>query len=165
MEILNILNKLNINYEIISHQAVYTVEEAKQIENMIEGIGCKNLFLKDKHKNYFVFVLEENKRANLKELATYLNVSKLSFATSEELKEVLNLEPGSVTPLSIINDKENKVTLILDQELTNNKILVHPNTNTKTLSLSFEDLIKFIEFTNHKYIIYKDWLYGFKRSI
>ena len=156
MEILNILNKLNINYEIISHQAVYTVEEAKQIENMIEGIGCKNLFLKDKQKNYFVFVLEENKRANLKELATYLNVSKLSFATSEELKEVLNLEPGSVTPLSIINDKENKVTLILDQELTNNKILVHPNTNTKTLSLSFEDLIKFIEFTNHKYIIYKD---------
>ena len=107
------------------------------------------------HKNYFIFVLEENKRANLKELANYLKVSKLSFATSEELKVILNLEPGSVTPLSIINDKENLVTLILDQEL-NNKILVHPNTNTKTVSLLFEDLIKFIEYTNHKYIIYKD---------
>lgn len=156
MEILNILNNLNIKYELLSHQAVNTVEEAKQIENMIEGIGCKNLFLKDKHKNYYIFVLEENKRANLKELANYLNISKLSFATSEELKVILNLEPGSVTPLSIINDKENLVTLILDEELNNNKILVHPNTNTKTVSLSFEDLIKFIEYTNHKYIIYKD---------
>lgn len=165
MEILNILNDLNIKYELLSHQAVYTVEEAKQIENMIKGIGCKNLFLKDKHKNYFILVLEENKRANLKELASYLKVSKLSFATAEELKEILNLEPGSVTPLSIINDKENLVTLILDQELKNNNILVHPNTNTKTLSLLFEDLIKFIEHANHKYIIYKDWLYGFKRSI
>lgn len=156
MDILNILNDLNIKYELLSHQAVYTVEEAKQIENMIEGVGCKNLFLKDKHKNYFIFVLEENKRANLKELANYLKLSKLSFATSEELKVILNLEPGSVTPLSIINDKENLVTLILDQELNNNKILVHPNTNTKTVSLLFEDLIKFIEYTNHKYIIYKD---------
>lgn len=156
MEILNILNNLNIKYELLSHQAVYTVEEAKQIENMIEGIGCKNLFLKDKHKNYYIFVLEENKRANLKELANYLNISKLSFATAEELKVILNLEPGSVTPLSIINDKENLVTLILDEELNNNKILVHPNTNKKTVSLSFEDLIKFIEYTNHKYIIYKD---------
>lgn len=156
MDILNILNDLNIKYELLSHQAVYTVEEAKQIENMIEGVGCKNLFLKDKHKNYYIFVLEENKRANLKELANYLKVSKLSFATSEELKVILNLEPGSVTPLSIINDKENLVTLILDQELNNNKILVHPNTNTKTVSLLFEDLIKFIEYTNHKYIIYKD---------
>ncbi|MBO5121275.1 MAG: prolyl-tRNA synthetase associated domain-containing protein [Bacilli bacterium] len=156
MDILNILNDLNIKYEILSHQAVYTVEEAKQIENMIEGVGCKNLFLKDKHKNYYIFVLEENKRANLKELANYLKLSKLSFATPEELKVILNLEPGSVTPLSIINDKENLVTLILDQELNNNKILVHPNTNTKTVSLLFEDLIKFIEYTNHKYIIYKD---------
>lgn len=156
MDILNILNDLNIKYELLSHQAVYTVEEAKQIENMIEGVGCKNLFLKDKHKNYYIFVLEENKRANLKELANYLKLSKLSFATPEELKVILNLEPGSVTPLSIINDKENLVTLILDQELNNNKILVHPNTNTKTVSLLFEDLIKFIEYTNHKYIIYKD---------
>ena len=119
MEILNILNDLNIKYELLSHQAVYTVEEAKKIENMIEGIGCKNLFLKDKYKNYFIFVIKENKRAKL----------------------------------------------ILDQALTNEKILLHPNTNTKTLSLLFDDLIKFIEYTNHKYTIYKDWLYGLKRSI
>lgn len=156
MEILDILKELSIKYELLAHHAVYTVEEAKQIEDMIEGVGCKNLFLKDKHKNYYIFVLEENKRANLKELASYLKISKLSFATSEELQEILNLEPGSVTPLSIINDKENLVTLILDQELINKKILVHPNTNTKTVSLAFEDLLKFIDYTNHKYIIYKD---------
>lgn len=165
MKIFELLDKLNINYEVISHQAVSTVEEAKHIENMIEGIGCKNLFLTDKKGKYFLFTLHEDKKANLKELAKQLNVSKLSFASFEDLKEILNLEPGSVTPLSIINDKENKVILIIDKDITNKKILVHPNTNTKTLSIDYKDIEKIFDYTKHKYIIYKDWLYGLKRSI
>lgn len=165
MEILEVLKKLEITYELLNHQAVYTVEEAKQIENMIDGIGCKNLFITDKKGSYYLLVLEENKKANLKELAKTLNVSKLTFASSEELKEILGLEPGSVTPLSIINDKENRVLLIIDEYLTNKKILVHPNTNTKTISINFNDLVKIINYTEHKYIIYKDWLYGVKRPI
>lgn len=132
---------------------------------MIEGVGCKNLFLTNKKGNYYLLVLEENKKANLKELAKQVNVSKLTFASSEDLKSILNLEPGSVTPLSIINDMENKVLLIFDNYLQNKKILVHPNTNTKTVSLQFTDLLKIVEYTKHNYIIYKDWLYGLKRSI
>ena len=108
MDIFKILDELKINYDVLEHQAVYTVEEAKQLEDMIEGLGCKNLFLTDKKENYFLLVLEENKKANLKELAKLLNVSKLTFASEEALQEILGLEPGSVTPLSIINDKENK---------------------------------------------------------
>lgn len=165
MDIFELLNELNINYEIISHQAVSTVEEAKHLENMIEGIGCKNLFLTDKKGKYFLFTLHEDKKANLKELAKQLNVSKLSFASFEDLKEILNLEPGSVTPLSIINDKDNKVTLVIDEDIITEKILVHPNTNTKTMSINFKDIEKIFNYTNHKYIIYKDWLYGLKRSI
>lgn len=156
MDIFELLNELNINYEVISHQAVSTVEEAKHLENMIEGIGCKNLFLTDKKGNYFLLVLEENKKANLKELAKLLNVSKLTFASSEDLFNILGLEPGSVTPLSIINDKENKVLLIIDNDIVDKKILVHPNTNTKTMSIEFKDIEKIIEHTNHKYILYKE---------
>ena len=165
MELFELLNELNIKYEIISHKAVSTVEEAKHIENMIDGIGCKNLFLTDKKGNYFLFTLHEDKKANLKELAKQLNVTKLTFASFEELKEILNLEPGSVTPLSIINDKDNKVVLVIDEDITTYKILVHPNTNTKTMSINYKDLEKIFNYTNHKYIIYKDWLYGIKRSI
>lgn len=156
MDIFKILDELKIKYDVLEHQAVYTVEEAKQLENMIEGLGCKNLFLTDKKENYFLLVLEENKKANLKELAKLLNVSKLTFASSEDLFNILGLEPGSVTPLSIINDKENKVLLIIDNDIVEEKILVHPNTNTKTMSIEFKDIEKFIEYTNHKYILYKE---------
>lgn len=156
MDIFKILDELKIKYDVLEHQAVYTVEEAKQLEDMIEGLGCKNLFLTDKKGNYFILVLEENKKANLKELAKLLNVSKLTFASSEDLFNILGLEPGSVTPLSIINDKENKVLLIIDNDIVDKKILVHPNTNTKTMSIEFKDIEKIIEHTNHKYILYKE---------
>ena len=156
MDIFKILDELKIKYDVLEHQAVYTVEEAKQLEDMIEGLGCKNLFLTDKKGNYFLLVLEENKKANLKELAKLLNVSKLTFGSEEALQEILGLEPGSVTPLSIINDKENKVLLIIDNDIVDKKILVHPNTNTKTMSIEFKDIEKLIEHTNHKYILYKE---------
>lgn len=156
MDIFKILDELKIKYNVLEHLAVYTVEEAKQLEDMIEGLGCKNLFLTDKKGNYFILVLEENKKANLKELAKLLNVSKLTFASEEALQEILGLEPGSVTPLSIINDKENKVLLIIDNDIVDKKILVHPNTNTKTMSIEFKDIEKLIEHTNHKYILYKE---------
>ena len=156
MDIFKILDELKINYDVLEHQAVYTVEEAKHLEDMIEGLGCKNIFLTDKKGNYFLLVLEENKKANLKELAKLLNVSKLTFASEEALQEILGLEPGSVTPLSIINDKEKKVLLIIDNDIVDKKILVHPNTNTKTMSIEFKDIEKLIEYTNHKYILYKE---------
>ena len=156
MDIFKILDELKIKYDVLEHQAVYTVEEAKQLEDMIEGLGCKNLFLTDKKGNYFLLVLEENKKANLKELAKLLNVSKLTFGSEEALQEILGLEPGSVTPLSIINDKENKVLLIIDNDIVEEKILVHTNTNTKTMSIEFKDIEKLIEYTNHKYILYKE---------
>lgn len=153
MNLYEILNELNIKYDEIEHDAVYTVEEANRIESMIEGIGCKNLFLTDKNK-YFLYVLKDDKRADLKELAKYLNVLRLSFGNEDKLMELLGLTKGSVTPLGIINDKDNKVTVILDKDLVNCKLLCHLNTNTKTMNIEYEDLIKLIEYTNHKYIIY-----------
>ena len=153
MNLYDILNELNISYEEITHEKVMTIEEAKNIENMIEGIGSKSLFLKDK-KNYYLIILEENKRADIKELAGIIGCSKLSFASSERLKEVLGLEEGSVTPFGIINDGLNKVTLLIDKDLMNNKLLFHPNVNTKTMSITYDDLIKFIEYENHKYILF-----------
>lgn len=153
MQVYKLLNKLNIEYIELEHKAVYTIEEAlkENIPSKIEGIECKNLFVKSK-SNYYLIFIDASKRANLKEIATKLNETKLSFASEEELKEILNLEVGSVTPLGIINDKENKVTLLLDKTLENNKVLMHPNVNTKTISIEYKDLIKIIDYTNHKYI-------------
>lgn len=153
MDIYEILTNLNISYQEQTHKAVYTVEEAKNEHITLPGKGCKNLFLKDKAHNYYLVVLEEDKRANLKELEKLLNTKNLRFASAEDLYKYLKLEPGSVTPLGIINDQETKVLLILDKDLIDQPILVHPNTNTKTLCLNYTDLIKIIDYTNHKYIL------------
>ena len=153
MELYKILNNLNIKYKEIEHEPVYTIEQAKNIKGKIKGNGCKNLFLTNKKEKYFLLILDENKRANIKELAKTLKVNKLSFASTEDLKNILNLEQGSVSPLGIIYDNKNIVTLIIDKDLKDKKILIHPNTNTKTLSMDYNDLIKFIENENHSYFI------------
>lgn len=106
MEILEKLDELNIKYEIQEHEAVYTVEDLKDVFLKMEGIGCKNLFLKDAKKKLFLYTLPEDKRADLKLLPEKINSKRLSFANENDLQTNLNLIPGSVTPLGIINDKE-----------------------------------------------------------
>ena len=154
MNIYDIFKELNISYDEIEHEAVYTVEEANRIESMIDGIGCKNLFLTDKKGHYYLYVLKDDKRADLKELAMYLNVLKLTFGNEEDLKNKLDLTKGSVTPLGIINDVNKEVVIILDKDLVDNKLLCHPNNNTKTVSIEYKDLIRLIKYNGTKYIIY-----------
>lgn len=148
-EVLKLLKNLNIEYNIIEHDPVYTVEEAEHIENMIDGIGCKNLFLKDKN-SYYLYILQEYKKADLKQISHELNIGRLSFASEEELNDKLKLKKGSVTPMGIINDNSS-VILIIDKELKKETILVHPNVNTATISIRYDDLIRYIEYFNNKY--------------
>lgn len=152
-ELYQIFEQLHITYEEISHPPVFTVEDIQKLQLKIKGIGCKNLFLTD-HKKYYLYILEENKKANLKQLAQLLKISRLSFASTNKLKEVLNLEQGSVTPFGIINDQKQQVLLILDSDLKQKRLLFHPLINTKTIALEFDDLLRFIQFEKHDYIIF-----------
>ncbi len=147
-----ILNNLEINYDMIEHQPLYTVKDAQIIKKRIKGVGVKNLFLKDKN-NFYLLLLRDNKKACFKELENKLNIKHLTMASVEELKDILNLEKGSVTPLGIINDINNRVKIIIDNDLKNKRVLVHPLVNTKTIALDFNDLIKFIMYFKHEYII------------
>lgn len=152
MDLYAILEELEIEYEEIEHPPVYTVEEARSVQGKIEGIGCKNLLLTNKKKEkFFLVILEENKKADIKAISVLVGVPHLFFANSENLYETLGLIPGSVSPLGIINDKEKRVSLLIDEELKGKRLLFHPNTNTKTLSLSYEDLIRFVECEGQEY--------------
>ena len=152
MEILEVLEDLNIEYKMQEHKPAYTVDDLKDVFFNMEGIGCKNLFLKDAKKNLFLYTLPEDKRADLKTLPEKINSKRLSFANENDLQTYLGLTPGSVTPLGIISDKEQKVTVVLDKELKNNKVLIHPNRNTATISIKYDDLIKFIKHCGNKYL-------------
>ena len=153
MEPLKILEELGIKFQMLEHAAVYTVEESRRLKifEKLDGQPCKNLFLKNKRGEYFLLVLPADKRADLKVVAKLLNLPRLSFASEEELEKILGLQTGAVSPLGIINDAQKKVRLIFDAELQGKNLLLHPNKNTATISLPFEDLTKIIFHTEHSY--------------
>ena len=152
MDIYEVLKKLNIKYEEVEHEPVFTAEQSQKIKQQIFGVGCKNLFLTDRKGNYYLYLIDDSKKADLKEAGKKVNVNHFSFATEEELKSIMKLEKGSVTPLGIINDVDNVVKILMDEDLKDKMLLMHPNVNTKTLAMSFDDLIKFINYTNHEYL-------------
>ena len=155
MDVYELLDTLHIEYVLLQHKAVYTIEEAMQenIPGRIEGLECKNLFLKSKDR-YYLYVLPGDEKADLKKLAAYLQEKRISFASAEELMECLKLDRGSVTPLGIINDTDNKVTLVLDKTLIDKRLLVHPNTNTATISIEYADLLRYAQATGHDSLIF-----------
>ena len=153
-EVLETLNALNIEYKEITHDAVYTIEEMDALgKDYFEGAKiCKNLFVRDqKGKRHFLVVLPEEKRVPLDVIATKIGSTRLSFASNERLMKYLKLTPGAVTPLSVINDEENAVEVILDEELKNEvKVGVHPCVNTATVLLSMNDVEKYISSCGNK---------------
>ena len=152
--IYEVLNKLGITYQEVTHQAIFTVADALKLNLNIKGVGCKNLFLKSNLDNYYLYLLNANKRADIKELEKLLGLKKLHFATLTELNQILGLSKGSVSVLGIINDSAKKVTVIIDQNLVNKVLLVHPDTNTKTVAIKYQDIIKYIKYLGHEYIIF-----------
>ena len=101
-----------------------------------------------------MLITEDNTKIDLKKLSASLG-GHLSFCSKQELKNILNLTKGSVSPFGLIYDKENLVTVLIDENLQNKKLLFHPSLNTKTISLDYNDLIKFIKFSGNTYISFK----------
>ena len=154
MELDELLQQLKIHYEKLEHPAVYTSEEAASlgIAEKLQATACKNLFLSMKHKAFYLLVFPAAKRPRINQVAKLLHVPHLSFASEAELSDLLHLYPGSVTPLGIIHDTENKVTVILDEALRGKTICAHPNRKTATLALRYEDLLTFIHALDHTVI-------------
>lgn len=145
-EILAMLDERQIPYTVKEHPAAHTIEEIDAFD--LEGGECiaKNLFLRDeKKRNYYLVVLERRKRADLKQLRSILSSRPLSFASEEDLKNILGLEKGSVTPFGILNDVERKVRVIIDSDVfSQNLVGVHPNENTATVWLVPGDLVSIL---------------------
>ena len=147
-EIYDFIKNKNIWYEITEHQVVFNMEELSKIKLPYPEYDAKNLFVRDdKKRNYYLITIKGNKKIDLKKIQQQNNTRRLSFASKEDLLNIMNLYPGSVTPLGLLNDQELKVIFYLDEELLRNKqiIGVHPNDNTATIWLKVPDLIKIIK--------------------
>ena len=150
--IFNSLNNLKCEYYIHEHPALKTVEESKILRGKMEGGHSKNLFLRDKKKNNFLITACEDQKIDLKDLEKKLGTSRLSFGSPDRLYEFLGVKPGSVSPLALINDQQNKVSFYIDKNLLKEKILnFHPLINNLTISLKTKDFEKFLHSIKRAY--------------
>ncbi|WP_373083794.1 prolyl-tRNA synthetase associated domain-containing protein [Sneathiella sp.] len=144
------LNTLGISHETHHHDPVFTVEEAQSLSRNLEGGHSKNLFLKDKTGELYLIVCLEDTKVDLKAFRKMIGAKNLSFGKAELLIEILGVEPGSVTPFSLINDTEHRVCVILEKRMMSEALLnFHPLTNRMTTQISSADLEKFIADCGH----------------
>jgi len=143
---------LGIAYTTTKHRPVFTVEEGADLKASMPGGHSKNLFLKDRKGNLFLVVLEEDAKVDLKRIHEIIGANgKVSFGSAELLTEVWGVLPGAVTPFGAINDKDSRVSVVLDEALLENEVLNHhPLVNTKTTTIRRGDLIAFLKATGHE---------------
>ena len=136
------LDRLGIAFENVFHDAVFTVQESERLHADIPGVHTKNLFLKDRNGRFWLVTVEAHARVDLKALAGAIGAAKVSFGKADDMKRLLGVTPGSVTPLAAINDADGVVSVVLDHAVAGTeRVNVHPLRNTATLGLSGADLV------------------------
>lgn len=156
-QLLNYLQTHHISYKLYEHAPLMTVTQGLAIiENLnIPGTIIKNLFLKDDHQNLYLISATFATNIDLKALRKTLNLKNLRFADATLLTQYLGVQPGSVTPLALINDTNQKVKMILDANvLQQEHIQIHPLQNNATIVIKPSDLINFFNLIHRTYRIY-----------
>ena len=144
------LAALGINVTTVDHPPLFTVEQSQELRGEIPGAHSKNLFLKCKKGQLWLVVAQEDADINLKRLHAKIGSGRLSFGRAELLEDTLGVKPGSVTPFALINDTEQRVKVVLDEILMQNKTLnFHPLENTATTTISSHGLLTFIRDCGH----------------
>jgi Ala-tRNA(Pro) deacylase len=146
------LRGLGIETRTVTHPPLFTVEESQALRGEIAGAHTKNLFLKDKKDALFLVVAPEEAEIDLKHLHRRIGAaSRLSFGRADLLMETLGVTPGAVTAFGLLNDREGRVTPVLEAGLLAASVVnCHPLTNTATTGIAPKDLLAFIRATGHE---------------
>jgi Ala-tRNA(Pro) deacylase len=144
------LAALAIAWQLVEHEAVFTVEESAKLDRDLPGAHTKNLFLKDGAGQFWLVTVPSHIRVDLKQLPAAIGSKRLSFGKAEDMVRLLDVTPGSVTPLAAMNDAGGAVRVVLDSRLTHaERINVHPLRNTATLGMASADLVRVLQHWNH----------------
>lgn len=151
-DLFQLFHSLGIETVTVEHPPLFTVEESQGLRGEIAGRHSKNLFLKDKKGTLFLVVAEEEAAIDLKRLHERIGASgRLSFGSAELMQELLGVQPGSVTPFGLINDRETRIRVVLDEALAGaDHVNFHPLTNTATTTIAAADLLTFLRATGHE---------------
>lgn len=152
-KVLDTLKAIEISYEIYEHPPLPDIETALHYWKDIDATHCKNLFFRNhKGNRHYLVILDHLKQMGIHDLEKSLKQGKLSFASEKRMMKYLGLMPGSVSPFGLINDSENHVHVFMDENLPlSKKISFHPNENTATIVVTYEDFEKFLKWSGNTY--------------
>ena len=144
LRVYDFLDKLNVDYQRVDHEPAMTMEACIAIDEAMGTAMCKNLLLCNRQKtDFYLLLMPGDKVFQTKELSAQLGVSRLSFAPAEPMEEFLDITPGSLSVLGLMNDKDMRVRLIIDKPVLEAEYIgVHPCINTSSLKLKTSDLIE-----------------------
>ena len=141
-----LLDRLNIDYQRIDHEAAMTMEACAAVDEALGAGICKNLLLRNRQcTEFYLLLIPGDKPFKTKELSKQIGSARLSFAAPEYMEKFLDISPGSLSVLGLMNDSEKAVQLLIDEDLlTQERIGMHPCINTSSLRLRTRDLLEVI---------------------
>lgn len=146
------LDSLGIKYKRTDHEAATTMEACNEIDAVLGVVICKNLFLCNRQKTkFYLLMMPGDKKFKTKELSSQINSARLSFAGPEDMLKYLDIEPGAVSVMGLMNDKECKVQLLIDEDVLEGEYIgCHPCVCTSSLKMRTDDVVKkFIPAAGH----------------
>ncbi len=153
----DLLDRLQIFYQRADHEPAFTMEACAAIDRLFAPAAvCKNLFLCNSQKTkFYLLMIRDDKKFKTKEISVQINSPRLSFGPEELLGELLDLTPGSISVMGLMNDRENRVRLLVDRDLLDaEEIGCHPCINTSSIRLRIRDLVeKFLPAVGHDYTV------------
>lgn len=152
----DLLDELQIPYSRVDHPAAMTMEACAAIDQILGTAMCKNLFLCNRQEtDFYLLLMPGDKKFRTKDLSAQIGSSRLSFANENHMLTLLDIHPGSVSVMGLMNDRENRVQLLIDQDLMNDEFLgCHPCVNTSSLRIAQSDLWqRFLPAVHHEYRI------------
>lgn len=153
MAVYKLLDSLKIPYVRLDHEAVAHVESCDEVGRILGVEICKNLFLCNRQKtNFYLLMMPGKKEFHTKDLSSQIGSSRLSFGNEEFMEKYLNVTPGSVSVMGLMNDRENQVRLLIDRDIAESEFIgCHPCINTSSLKIRTKDVFeKFFPSVGHQ---------------
>ena len=150
------LDKLEISYQRTDHERADTMEACNAIDAVLNVVICKNLFLCNRQKTvFYLLMMPGGKKFKTKELSAQINSARLSFAEADDMLKYLDIEPGAVSIMGLMNDRKHNVRLLIDEDIINDEYLgCHPCVCTSSLKIKTRDVLdKFLPATGHSFQI------------
>ena len=144
IRVYDLLDSLGVEYQRIDHEAAMTMEACEEIDRMLEATICKNLFLCNRQETeFYLLMIPGDKSFKTKYLSAQVGSSRLSFAKPGYMERYLDITPGAVSVMGLMNDKEKKVQLLIDEDVLKGEFIgCHPCINTSSLKIRTEDMME-----------------------